>query len=468
MASIQLSILTVFFLVTNFLITTGVIYGWAGLQRQLIREGQFSSGCSPSLLTCPSQDSSLSTIAIVAFNMANLGTVVHGFTLDRYGVRANAVFGGLLFTIGMLLLSVSDSQRFNAFIPAYTAIGWGGIAVFLASFQFANLFARPNLWRAIINALFTAAGLSFTLIDWMHQAGIKRDVVLGIYASVAAVLTMGMLLLYPVHAYEEGDQCSLPIVEWYTGYTPAKKQHAEPVLKGEKEEQHDDGPNEWSHAAAHAESTGLSLHDEVPLDDDSSLSTPHDPLTPSLPSSSSSSSLSDADDKKRRATLWDEVKDPQTLALSLFFSFGLLFSNWLNATVATQLSLMGDSSGDWAIAFIFLSSFLPIPIAALIAHWLRTIGYAGSVAICAATLSLSYLPLYVPLLPLQLLSFTLYTLSRALVISIMFTYAATQYRGDHYGRIVAIVTIIATPLGFLQLLMQDKVGQLGYDGINTI
>ena len=37
-------------------------------------------------------------------------------------------------------------------------------------------------------------------------------------------MTLGMIALYPTHAYDTGDECSLPIVEWYTGYTPLRKQ----------------------------------------------------------------------------------------------------------------------------------------------------------------------------------------------------------------------------------------------------
>ena len=167
----QLVITAVFFLITNYFVSCGLIYGWAGLQRQLRAEGQFSGNCdsSASHPDCVLQDSQLNTIAQVAFNMANVATVVHGFGIDRYGPRGNAIVGGMTFSIGMILLAVSDSSSLNIFIPAYTMIGWGGIAVFLASFQFANLFSKPNLWRSILNALFTAAGLIFTIIYWMYR-----------------------------------------------------------------------------------------------------------------------------------------------------------------------------------------------------------------------------------------------------------------------------------------------------------
>ena len=459
--SLQLKVLTAFFLVTNSVVTAGVIYGWASLQRQLVSEGQFASSCGSSPTPCSAQETQLNTVATVAFNLANAGTVVHGFTLDRYGVRPNAVFGGLTFTVGMLLLSVASSSSLNVFVLAYTLLGWGGIAVFLASFQFANLYSRPNLWRAIINALFTAAGLVFAVVELLYRAGIRRETVLGVYACVTAVLSIGMLLLYPTTAYQPGDDCSLPVVEWYTGYAPvraeAKKLIAAAQAQSERQQEkrpqrqqgeeetkqplsvgHDDEPAEYSTAAAKVEASILA------------------------------DSGSDADDsEKLHATLWQEVRDPQTGLLGLFFAFGLLFSNWYNASIGTQLLAMGDSDGRYAVAFIVVSSLLPIPIAALINHWLRSIQYAGIVAVCCLCVCLSYFPLYVSSLPLQIVGFLLYTLGRAIVITVMFTYAAVHYRPDHYGRIVAVVVAIAIPVGFLQLVMQQLTADYSYTTINT-
>ena len=489
----QLRILTVFFLLNNFLLTCGVVYGWSGLLRLLKSEGQFSdSSCTSPTQPCTSQDNQLNTIATVAFNLANAATVVHGFTLDWYGVRSNAVFGGFLFTIGMLLLSVSSSASFNAFIPAYAMMAWGGVAAFLSSFQFANLYDKPNLWRSIVNALFTAAGLIFTVINWLHEAHIDRATVLGAYSCVAAALTLGMIALYPTHAYDKGDECSLPIVEWYTGYTPLKKQKGEAaseqngthtattgtangqIADDEKKPLHDDEPNEFSTATAHAEAAGLQEEDlhSTALDysyKEPIKEAPSHSSTASDDSSLTYSQLMEREKQRRKdtATLWSEVKDPQTILLSLFFSFGLLFSNWFVATITTQLSAMGDN-GNYAIAFIFLSSFIPIPIAALIGHWIRTIRYSGLTFICAISLCTSYLPLYSSDLWIQPLAFLLYTLARAIVVTTLFTYVALHYRSDHYGRMIAVVTVVAIPIGFLQLLMQQMTEKFTYRDINTL
>ena len=494
-SSWQLRVLTVFFLLNNFFLTCGVVYGWSGLLRLLKAERQFEDpSCDPDPnKPCTSQDTKLNLIATVAFNIANAATVVHGFTIDWYGVRVNAVAGGFLFTVGMLLLSISQASSFNAFIPAYAMMAWGGIAAFLSSFQFANLFDKPNLMRASINALFTAAGLIFTVINWLSEAGVHRDSILGAYACVAAVMTLGMIALYPTHAYDIGDECSLPIVEWYTGYTPLRKQKSvETAADGEKVEKngthsatkgtngqiadeekkplHDDEPNEFSTATAHAEAAGLQDEDVHSTALDYSFKQPTTNTHAANDDNSLTATQLLARDKQRRkdtATLWSEVTDPQTVLLSLFFSFGLLFSNWFIATVTPQLGDMGDQGG-YSIAFIFLSSFLPIPIAPLMNYWIRTIHYSGLTFVCALTLCASYLPLYSSDLWVQPLGFMLYTLSRAIVITCLFTYVALHYRSDHYGRLIAVVTVVAIPVGFLQLLMQSMIGRFTYRDINTV
>ncbi len=46
---------------------------------------------------------------------------------------------------------------------------------------------------------------------------------------------------------------------------------------------------------------------------------------------------------------------------------------------------------------------------------------------------------------------------RAVLITLMFAYVNTEYRREHYGRIVGFVTLVCAIVGFLQLLMQNLV-----------
>jgi LAT3 family solute carrier family 43 protein 3 len=179
----KLYVLTFFVFLNAFITPSGVIYGWIGLEDQLKKEGQFSSGCAPKNTTsldvaghllrddvkCTSQDNSLANIYAVAANVASVGTVVYGVTLDYFGVRSNAVSGCLLNMLGWILLAYSDSSSFNAFIPAYSLIAFGGIGTYLAGFQFSNLYSRPTVILSAQSACFGAAGLLFVLFGFLYD-----------------------------------------------------------------------------------------------------------------------------------------------------------------------------------------------------------------------------------------------------------------------------------------------------------
>jgi hypothetical protein len=51
-------------------------------------------------------------------------------------------------------------------------------------------------------------------------------------------------------------------------------------------------------------------------------------------------------------------------------------------------------------------------------------------------------------------AFVIFATGRALLITVMFSYVAVEYRGEHYGRVIAFVTAIAAAIGFIQLGLQ--------------
>ena len=508
--SVELRVLSVFYVLSAYVMTAGVIYGWVGFQRSLKREGQFLSECNTATITsngdCPAQDQALNTIAIVAFNLASAATVVHGLTLDAYGPRINAVVGGMLYTVGMALLAVSDSSSLNAFIAAYSLIGWGGIATYLPLFQFAHLFDRPNLARSLVNALFTTSALTFTILDWIMQAGVSRHTLLALYATVAALFTIGYACLYPDKPYHTGDTVVLPITQWWRG----RQRHLGTLTAADaaisSTHSHSNSNNKDFMALLNPSASSSSSYSLMSDTTHSSTSTISAARATTSPSTEKTPRFLPKDDEIPNAiddlpleefpgrngserteaetavdveagvaavdpvrSLKAELLDPQTWLLALYFAVGLLFSNWFVTTIGNQLSAMGDSGG-YAIAFIFLSALLPIPFALLISWGFKRFKYSGSVLLSVLFLCGSYLPLYIHVLPLQLLGFLAYAYSRAIIVTVTFNYPATQYRHDHYGRLVAAITLLSVPIGFLQLAMQhlhDAAFNHDYTAINT-
>lgn len=96
-------------------------------------EGQYSELCTPAelLSTCAARDDRLGTIMAVCSNLSTISTVIHGLLLDRFGVRQTSFYGGVVFSLGLLLLAHADSKTFDHFLVGYALISWSGIAVLL-------------------------------------------------------------------------------------------------------------------------------------------------------------------------------------------------------------------------------------------------------------------------------------------------------------------------------------------------
>lgn len=171
-------------------------------------------------------------------------------------------------------------------------------------------------------------------------------------------------------------------------------------------------------------------------------------------------------------TLRQELMSVDTILISLFFSLGLLYSNFYLSNISQQLNVM--SKGNHSLAetyngiFTFVQSLLPIPLASFIDYVQRRKGYSGNVSIAVVALCTSFIPLYVDSIHLQLIGFVLYSIGRALIIAVTFSFAATQYRSSHYGLVIALITTVCSVFGFALLVMQHivKDGQ-NYNAVNA-
>jgi len=222
-------ILTTAMLFNGLVTPGGMIYGWPGLSAQLKATNEYTSKCPSDwdpkgTATCSSQETALDNIFAVGANVATLSTIVYGFTLDRYGVRVNAFSGAALMCAGFILMAFSESNGFDAFIPGFALIAFGGLGTYLPAFQFAQLFERPTHILSIQSALFGAAGLTFTFLKMLYENhGISRKQSYLGYAGLVAFCAVNMLLLYPADSYQKGDTIHLPVLGWLGIQPPPPK-----------------------------------------------------------------------------------------------------------------------------------------------------------------------------------------------------------------------------------------------------
>lgn len=375
----------------------GIIYGWPGLSQQLKNSAQYADGCGPNYSpkeTCPSQDNHLNNIFAVGANIATLSTIVYGFTLDRFGVRANAFSGALIMAAGFVLLALSDSHKMDAFIPGFAMVAFGGLGTYLPAFQFSALFSRPTLILSVQSALFGVAGLTFTFLKYLDEShGISRKTSFLFYAGLVLFCGLNMLLLYPANAYRKGDQIHLPVLGWLgiqkppqegldaavngfgsekidADYSPLTDEDTSSVTKKLEVFAGDNGNGADSRGSPTSDVEATNGNTLAPSAGEIAM----------LRAERKVRDLTHAEKEavKNARSLKDELLDPGTILVALHFSIGLLCCNMYNANISTVLKNMGDTDGKITNAFVFITSIYPCVFALAIDTLQRKYRYAGT------------------------------------------------------------------------------------------
>ena len=452
--------ITTYVVTLNFFCTAGVIYGWSSLYNQLVEEGQYGELCAANdPVPCSKQASALQFIPAVAFPVATASTVINGILVDYVSTWKVAALGAATFTGGMVLLALSQSDGMNMFVIAYILIGWGGVAIFMSSLLFAPLYRKyATLFRAILTATFTCAGIIFTIINFLsHYEGYTRQTTLLAYAVIAGIFTTTVPVFFPARPYRSDADLRYQFGCLSNNMTDSDDMTTAMITSDKKSEDAD--------SLNHPQMISVSV---AAVDDCVTNS-------PKLLLSSPSGESSEEDDDHRSLnqnqpkTLWNAMSDPLIIGLAVYFAIGLLYSNWINATIAQQLKDKGDD-GWWAFIFICIASILPIPTALLIDRCIVVFRFSGAVALSVILIALSYSPLFFELLPAQIATFLLYTIGRAFVVTLMFVFVAVAYRPEHYGRLLSYVNIIAAVVGFLQIVMNiitDQMFHQDYKYVNA-
>lgn len=427
----------------------GNIYNWVDITNFLNRENQFVELCHGKLNdkgSCNSRDAQLNLIYTVAVNVASIGNVVWGFSLDRFGPRTNAVCGAIILSIGYLLFGLSDSEKFDAFIPGYAMIAFGGISVFIShfqvcrllleflsyscAFQFANLFQHTYLASALLSGCFNACGLIFTLF-WALHTVTSRKTLFVIMSSIVAVCGFIMFMIYPDRPYKQGDHVVFPVDRWFSTSVShlcvnESAQQDEPLLQDE------------------------------PSISDANVEVALDSPKPLIEVSASSDASSDEPIKKRSPewikarTIGQELTDAVTIWMGAYFAFSLLAMNWFNASVSSQI-------GDDAVLsnmFVWLSALLPISLSFYSDRLKEQFKYHGLTVICTVCTGFMFVFTLIPNKWALIPSFFMLAIQRSLLFPMLFSYPATFCRLEHYGTIIAVLVGMAAAVGFLQIAVQ--------------
>jgi MFS family permease len=172
---------------------------------------------------CNKQKLRLNLMLTVAVTLLNLVCFPLGVIVDKTGPRWVGLGGSLLTIVGSVLFAFSDSRNFDAYIPAYAAIGIGGVGIFMSLLHLLNVFPEH---RGLLTTLYTATEDASTGVFFffrrIHAAGISLRTLFLAYTSVP-ILHLLVVAFQPskVVLNEKTEKCA----EFYpVSLQPLRKQ----------------------------------------------------------------------------------------------------------------------------------------------------------------------------------------------------------------------------------------------------
>jgi len=203
-------------IVTAFIETTlfaGLYLGWPSLEYVLEKEGFFSDLCSSKnetlqLVTssnavndppsCQESRESFNLVFTIANFFAYATSFPLGYMLDRFGTWIFRSFLTISFTLGAVLLAVSNPSSSILLYPSISLIALTGNALLISNLQLANL---AKTFRGVIltfcNGLLTSTVLVFYLVKKGYDSGIELQHMLLIFPIATVFLWFRTFVLMP-------------------------------------------------------------------------------------------------------------------------------------------------------------------------------------------------------------------------------------------------------------------------------
>ncbi|OQR86700.1 hypothetical protein ACHHYP_10280 [Achlya hypogyna] len=382
------------------LLFAGFIFGWASMLLMLQQENQYGERCTPETINestgrCSEQDSKLSLIYGVAQFLLSFCSFFTGIALDKFGPLIMTCVAGVFAVVGYVLMAVSDSATFDAFVFGYGLLGMSGCVTLLASYRSGFVILR---WQTAIIAgiccLFDGSAVMPSVLYAIHKSGgFSRQAILLVYAGLAFVVYGSLVVL------------------WYIQERQGK------VAEGTIDSVSDNSDPEAALSQSYS-----SLQEEKPLTE---------------------------------APLWTQFKSFEFRFLLTFTAIHNLQSSFYFGTVNQALANYGDDNKVYTKAFgwIMPAGFVFIP---LIDFVVGRYGIAASMALntifcmCFHALSL------IPSLQLQVVSFVFFTAFRALFYSNVATCGATTFGSMNMGKIIGAVNTAAALVALLEIPLVEQ------------
>lgn len=148
----------------------------------------------------------LNLFFVVASITANMGSLLAGATLDRFGRRFCWVVSSVLLAVGSLIMALSFAiPDFDGYIAGNVLFALGGTYLFVPSFELANSFPKHSgLIVALVTGAFDASAAVFLFYRMAYESTDGRFSpahFFYLYLIVPFLILVTELFLMPANAY---------------------------------------------------------------------------------------------------------------------------------------------------------------------------------------------------------------------------------------------------------------------------
>ena len=188
---------------------SGLIFGWTSISYVFKNEGYFQpdidnftqvcGGNSTSLPDeCKYQELSLVLVFTIGSFILSISTLPNGVVFDKFGTLVARSIGTLFFTLGCVLIAISDASAAWILYPAMCCISVGGIILLVTNMPLGNLF--PTVRSSLItlfNGSLDSSSVIFLLVKIAYDSGFRVQTIFTFIAACSVFQWVRSFLFMP-------------------------------------------------------------------------------------------------------------------------------------------------------------------------------------------------------------------------------------------------------------------------------
>lgn len=374
--------------------------------------------------SCDAQSEQLNLVFTIASSLLSFSALINGYIYDTFGTWVSRVIAITLFTIGCILMVVSDVGSSWLLFLSMTFFAIGGILMLMTNLQIGNLFGRfRSSVITMMSGALDSSSFVFLMFKMLYDDGIELNTIFHVVAWCTIFLWVRTFLLLPRR------HIPFPISKGYNfGLTDCgckKKKLVEIDLKDLKQ-------NNQEEEALTEVQTKEQETEEVP------------PVFTYI----------------KKGLYWSNTMHFSLLQLRNYFFMGSLVE-WLKALTenSDELTSYLTAFGTCQLFGVIFAPFNGLLIDAATRILKKKAKYPDLVPLKAVSFSalattflgtLFSVIIVIPSLPLQYVSFILQVIFRSFLYGGNMSFNAIAFPGQHFGKLYGLDMFVGGIFGLLQ------------------